>query len=308
MIFGKAKENPARDAAPVSSYAVNEEEFEQQVLRASMQYPVIVHFWSPRSELCKALTALLEKAVTQAGGAVLMAKVNIDENPALAQALRIQSIPTVYAFFQGRPVDAFQGAVPEGQVNEFVHKLALLAKHTGPNALDIPAVLKQAAQALADKNFAAAQELYVAALEQDEKNVQAYTGLVRTFIAAGQVDEARALVNEAPDEIAKNPNFSEARTALELAEAKPGGSLADLKAKVEKNPADYQARYDLALAQFAAGEKEEGMDSLIEIIRKKRDWNEEAARKQLLKFFDALGPADPLTLQGRRKLSSVLFS
>ncbi|MCC7305627.1 MAG: thioredoxin [Alphaproteobacteria bacterium] len=306
MFFGKKEENKAPAGVPV--FDATDADFEQSVLQASMERPVIVDFWAEWCGPCKQLGPVLEKAVAATNGDIVMAKVDIDKNKGVATALRIQSIPTVYAFFQGRPIDGFQGALPESQVKAFVDKLVKMARQAAPDAIDIPETLKAAAQSLADKNFEQAQGLYFAVLQQDQKNVQAYTGLVRTLIAAGQVDQAKELVEQAPPEIAGNPNFAEARTALELAAAAPAGNLKQFEQKLSQNPDDYQSRYDFALAQFAGGQKEEAMDNLLEIIRKNRGWNDEAARKQLLKFFEALGPADPLTIQGRRKLSSVLFS
>jgi putative thioredoxin len=308
MLFNKPKNEEKTASAEDVVFDVTEAEFEQRVLLASMEKPVIVDFWAPWCGPCKQLGPLLEKTVQAANGAVLMAKVNTDENQGIAQALRIQSIPTVYAFFQGRPIDGFQGALPESQIKEFVDKVVKISLQAAPDAIDIPAALKQAAQAIVDKDFQTAQGLYSHILHQDKNNAHAYVGLVRTLIAAGVVDEAKQLVDNAPPEISKQSIFTEARTILEIAETKPAGSTDALLTKLAKDPKDHQARYDLALAQFANDKKEEGMDSLLEIIRSKRDWNEDAARVQLLKFFEALGPADPLTIQGRRKLSSILFS
>jgi putative thioredoxin len=283
-------------------------DFEARVLQASLDTPMIVDFWSPRSNLCKQLTPLLESAVRAAGGKVRLAKVNIDEHPQLAQALRVQSVPTVYAFFHGQPVNAFTGLQGAAEIKNFVDQLLTLAKGAQPDALDIPAVLKQAATALAGGDIATAQNLYAAILEQDEKNAPAYAGLVRTFIAAGALDQAQEFIDGVPPEIAKDANFTAAKTALELARSKPAGNEGALRATLEKNPADHQARFDLALVLFSAGKKAEAIDELVEIIRRSRTWEEDKARKQLLTFFEALGPADPETLVGRRKLSSVLFS
>lgn len=290
------------------SYDVSAPEFEEKVLKASLQKPVIVDFWAPWCGPCKQLMPALEKAVTELGGAVLLAKVNIDENPELAQALRIQSVPTVYAFLGGRPVDAFQGAQPESALKTFLHKVLQAAKQMQPDALDIPAALKGAAEALAHGDFMAAQNIYVQVLGQDERNAPAYVGLVRVFIAAGELEQAEGMVNNAPAEITKSPLFAEAKTALELARNKPSGQTSQFEAALAKNPEDHQARLDLAGALFAEGHKDRAIDELLTIIAKNRQWNEDAARKQLLKFFEALGPADPLVVESRRKLSSLLFS
>lgn len=311
MLFGKGK-TEAPTALPqqnsVAIFDVTTADFEERVLKASMEKPVIVDFWAPWCGPCKQLGPMLEKIVQAANGAVLMAKVNVDENQELGAALRVQSIPTVFAFFQGRPVDAFQGALPESQLKAFVDKLLQVAKQAAPDAIDIPAALKGAAQSIADGDLQTAQVIYMQVLEQDEKNVQAYVGLVRTFIAADQIEHAEEMVKNAPTEIANNANFSEAKTALELAKNKPTGATAELAAKVQKNPDDHQARFDLAAAEFANGQKEQAVENLLEIISRQRSWNEEAARLQLLKFFEAMGHADPLTIQGRKRLSSLLFS
>ena len=305
----KPKEAPAAPAtADAVVFDATSADFETLVLRASMKKPVIAYFTAPWCGPCKQLGPMLEAEVRAANGEVLLAKINMDENQELATALRIQSIPTIYAFFAGRPLDAFQGALPAPQVKEFVEKLVQVAKQAKPGAIDVPESLKVAAQALADGDARTAQSIYSHILSQDEKNAKAYVGLVRSFIAAGQIKEAEQLVDNAPDEIAKDSSFSEARTALELAKIKPQGSTSKLSAAIAKDPDDHQARYDLALAQFTSGQREEGIESLLEILRRNRGWNEEEARKQLLKFFEAMGGADPLTIQSRRKLSTILFS
>ena len=310
MLFGSKK--PAAPVAPAQPGAIVFEasgaDFETLVLRASMDKPVIAYFTAPWCGPCKQLGPILENAVNAAGGEVRLAKINLDENQELAAALRIQSVPTIYAFFGGRPIDAFQGALPEPQVKEFVAKLIQVARQARPDAIDVPETLKVAAQALAAGDFGTAQGIYAQVLTQDEKNAKAYVGLVRCFIAADHIKEAEKLVENAPEEIAKDSSFAEAHTALELAKAKPQGSTHKLAAAVAKNPDDHQARYDLALAQFTSGQREEGIESLLEIMRRNRGWNEEEARKQLLKFFEAMGGADPLTIQSRRKLSTILFS
>lgn len=310
MIFSsnKAKTPAAPASAGAVVFDVSSADFEVKVLQTSLEKPVIAYFTAPWCGPCKQLGPVIEGAVKAANGAVLLAKINLDENQELAQALRIQSVPTVYAFLGGRPVDAFQGAQPESQVKEFIARVLQAARAAQPEALDIPTVLKAAAQAMAQGDLGTAQGIYAQVLAQDENNAPAYVGLVRVMIAAGQVEQAEGLVKTAPEEISKTAIFGEARTALDLARAKPAGSTNALAAAVEKNPTDHQARYDLALAQFTSGLKAEGMESLLEILRRQRDWKEEEARKQLLKFFEALGPADPLTLQGRKKLSAILFS
>lgn len=321
MFFGgnKTPPPPANQAMPDMSAPQNQvqspiifdvgvQDFEQRVMMASMQKPVIVDFWAPWCGPCKQLGPALEKVISEQGGAVLMAKVNLDDNQELAAALRIQSIPTVYAFFQGQPVDGFQGALPESQIREFVTKLMTLAKSAQPDAIDIPEVLKNAAQALSDGDVTAAQALYAHILQQDSANVEAYTGMVRTFIAAGQLEQAQAVIENVPEEIANKPGFAQARSALELASAGPASSLDELARKIEKNPKDHESRIELARGLFASGQKMAGIEALLETIQIDREWSEQAARKELLKFFEALGNSDPLTIEGRKKLSSILFS
>ena len=268
----------------------------------------LVDFWAPWCGPCKQLGPMLESAVDQAGGSVVMAKVNLDENPELAQALRIQSVPTVIAFFQGQPVDAFAGAQPESQITAFIDNLVKIARQNQPDALDIPAALQEAAQALASKDYVTAQSLYAQIIGEDHENVQAFAGLVRAYIAAGKKEKARALVENAPQPVQNSPVFAEARTALELAETSSGKPSYKLAKKVENNPDDHAARFDLATALFGEDRRDEAADALLEIIRRDRSWEEEKARIQLVKFFDAWGPADPATIKARRKLSGILFS
>ncbi|MCB1682272.1 MAG: co-chaperone YbbN [Alphaproteobacteria bacterium] len=287
---------------------VSTPEFEDKVMRASLQTPVIVDFWAPWCGPCKQLIPVLEKVVREAGGEVLLAKVNIDENQQLAAMLRIQSVPTVYAFYQGQPVDAFQGNIPESQVREFIGALVKLARSNRPDAIDIPQTLEIAAKALALGEITEAQSAYIDILQQDPENGPAYVGMVRCFLAAGDIEQAEGMIDNAPEAITKDRNFAEAKSALEIARKAPSGGVAELEAKIAANPKDHQARIDLALALFAAGKREAATDSLLESIAIDRKWNEEAARKELLKLFEAMGHADPVTVEARKKLSSILFS
>ncbi len=299
---------PAAGASGPVIFEATAEDFEDKVLRASMEKPILAYFTAPWCGPCKQLGPIMDKAVQAAGGKVAMAKIDLDSNQELAAALRIQSVPTIFAFFGGRPVDAFQGVVPESQIQDFIKKLIQAASAAQPDAIDIPEALSMAAQALAAGDLGGAQTAYAQILSQDESNVQAYVGMIRVYIAAGHIDQARQMAEGAPEDIAKHASFSEAKTALELAEAAPQGDFAELEAKVQKNPKDHQARYDLAVALFAAGQKEAAIDHLLQIIEADRGWNDEEARKQLLKFFEAMGHADPLTVESRRKLSTILFS
>ena len=285
------------------------DDFENTVLRASMDKPVIVDFWAPWCAPCKQLMPIIESAVNAAGGEVLLAKVNLDENPELAQALRVQSVPTVFGFIGGQPVDAFQGVIPESQIKAFIDKLIQASRAGKPGAIDIPQSLESASQAIADNDLSTANALYMQILEQDEKNAKAFAGLVRVFLAAYELEQAQQLLDNAPQEIAKDPAIAEARTALELLKNAPKpDELEALEKAALKNPADHQAKIDLAEAQFAVGQKEQAIETLIESIKADQDWNEAIARTTLLKFFEAMGHSDPLSVQGRKKLRNILFS
>ena len=278
--------------------------FRQDVIAESMNRPVLVDFWAPWCGPCKQLTPVLEKVVTAAAGKVVLVKMNIDEHPSIAGQLGIQSIPAVIAFQRGQPVDGFMGALPEGQVKEFIDRIA---GPGGPSPIE--SALEEAARLVAEGDLASASELYAAVLEQEPDNVAALAGLARIQLDAGELENARQVLAMVPEAKANDPALAGIRAALELAEqAASLGDLAGLQAQVEKSPDDHQARFDLALGLAARGDRSAAVDHLIEIRRRDRDWNEDGARKQLLQFFEAWGVMDPDTIRGRRKLSTLLFS
>ena len=279
--------------------------FAADVIEASHQTPVIVDFWAPWCGPCKQLAPVLERAVRDADGKVALVKVNIDENPEIAQQLRIQSIPAVFAFDKGQPVDGFIGAQPESQIKRLVERLA---GPIGPSPLE--QALEQAKEALESGDHASAGNIYGQILRQVPGETAAIAGLVRCLVAAGDLEEARELVDGLDDETLKDADVEGAISALTLAEqaGEADGDTAALQERLAQDPNDHQARLDLAMAHHGAGRNEQAIDELIEAIRRDREWNEQAARQQLLKLFEAIGHADPLTVAGRRRLSSILFS
>ena len=303
-LIGGAGPGGAGAAAPVKD--VTAATFMAEVVDASFDQPVIVDFWAPWCGPCKQLGPMLERVVRGANGAVRMVKLNIDENPEIAQQMRIQSIPAVYAFKDGRPVDGFVGAVPESQVKQFVQRLG--GGRGGPSPIDeAMAMAKEAAQS---GDHASAAALFSQILQHEPEHWEALGGLVRAFVARGELDKARQALGRVPKEQANHAEIVAARSALELAEQaqKAMGGAAKLKSRLEQNPDDHEARFELATALFGSGQREQAIDELLSLFKRDRKWNEEAARKQLVKFFEAMGPTDPLTLSARRRLSSLMFS
>ena len=282
----------------------DQKRFAKDVIDASRARPVIVDFWAPWCGPCKTLGPLLEKVVREAGGQVRLVKVNVDENQSIAQQLRIQSIPAVYAFDNGQPVDGFVGALPESQIRSFVQRLT---GNAGPSPLE--QALEAAKAALAAGDIDRAASYFGQILRAEPQNPGAIAGLAQCYLANGDLEQARQVLAKADASIAAKAEIASVRAAIELAEqSSDAGDLAALEQAVAANPADQQARFELANAYVAANRREDAAEALLEGIRRDRKWDDEAARKQLLKLFEAWGPMDPATVAARRKLSSILFS
>jgi len=281
--------------------------FMADVIAASREAAIVVDFWAPWCGPCRELGPALERAVREARGAVRMVKINIDENPEIAEQMRIQSIPAVYAFKDGRPVDGFVGAINESQVKQFIARLAA-SSGAGPSPIEEAIIMAKEAQSAGD--WARAGNIYTQVLQHEPTNLAALTGLARAEIARKDFANARQWLDKIPAKEAQSPEVGAARAALELAEAgaKAAGGIGELEARLQRDPKDHAAGIDLAAALFASGNREKAVDLLLDLIKRDRDWNEQAARKQLVKFFEALGHADPLTVASRRRLSSILFS
>lgn len=303
-ILGNAGAAPAGDLIKDSSEAT----FMADVIDASNEVPVIVDFWAPWCGPCKTLGPALEEAVKAAKGAVRMVKVNVDENQMIAAQLRIQSIPTVYAFHKGQPIDGFQGALPPSEVKAFIDRVIKAAGGAAPGEAMAEAIA--AAEEMLEQGAAVdAAQTFAAILGEEPNNPAAYGGLVRAHIAMGDLDQAEAILNGVPAEISHAAELEAAHAQLELAkQAADAGPVAELQARVEANPDDHQARFDLAQALYANGRTQEAVDQLLELFRRDRTWNDEAAKKQLFTIFEALKPNDPIVLNGRRKLSSMIFA
>ena len=280
--------------------------FMADVIDASREVPVIVDFWAPWCGPCKQLGPLLEKAVKEANGAVRLVKINIDENPEIAQQMRIQSIPAVFAFKGGRPVDGFVGALPESQIKAFLKRLGGPAA-AQPSPIDL--ALEEARAALDAGDVGTASALYGQVLAREPGNAVAAAGLAKGYLAAGDAAKAKQLLDGLPAEAQKHADVAAARAALELAsQAKGAGDVAKLMERLAANPKDHDARLELATALFAAGQVEQAIDQLLDLFKRDRKWNDEAARKQLVKFFEVLGATNPNTVSGRKRLSSLMFA
>ena len=305
QVLNSGGDNTAQSGDLIKDVTI--ETFQKDVIEASMTTPVVVDFWATWCGPCKQLTPLLEKAITEAKGAVTLAKIDIDKNQTLAQQLRIQSVPTVYGFSGGRPVDAFQGAQPESQVKEFISKLAEAA---GTAQSDPIAEAIQQAKALLDnEEYDAAVGIYEQVINHAPDNIEALGGLARGLIALGQLEEAQEVLERLPEDAPENSDVTTALAALKVAsQGAAVGDIGVLEAAVEADKKNLGARRELAIGLFSAGQRDAAIDHLVESLKIDRRWNDEAARKQLIQFFETMNPTDETTISGRRKMSAVLFS
>ncbi|MGE0109031.1 MAG: tetratricopeptide repeat protein [Bdellovibrionales bacterium] len=286
--------------------------FAVDVIEASKEAPILVDFTSPRSQLSAKLSPLLDKLVIAENGAVRLTHINIDENPQIAQQLRLESIPTLYAFFNGQVVDGFAGLLPEPQIRNWLKTFIKTtgAKATDENAEDAEAALTQAETHFEEGDYYTANAIYLDVLEYVPDEPRAHAGKIRCLIAEKKIKEAQAAFDALPDNIKKDPALAPVRTALDLATQSQGieTDIIALQSKLTQNENDHQTRFDLAMAYYGTGEYQYAIDCLLDIIRKNRKWEDDKARKQLLKFFEALGQTHPLTIDTRKRLSTILFS
>ena len=296
---------PAPQAASDLIKETTTQTFMKDVIEESKRQPVLIDFWAPWCGPCRQLTPILEKAVRAANGKVKLVKMNIDEHPAIPGQMGIQSIPAVIAFVNGQPADGFMGAVPESQVNSFINKLTAGM----PGAPNIAEVLKEAETVLAEGDAATAAQIYAEVLAADATNIAALAGLAKCYIATGAIEQAGKTLAMVPESRRGDAAVRAVQASIDLAEqAKALGPLTELEQKVAANPLDHQARFELATALNASGKRNEATHHLLEIVKRDRKWNDDGARKQLLQFFDAWGPTDEATVEGRKKLSTILFA
>jgi putative thioredoxin len=299
--------NGATPAPPDLIKETTTQTFVKDVIEESKRQPVLIDFWAEWCGPCRQLTPILEKAVRNAKGRVKLVKMNIDQHPAIPGQMGIQSIPAVIAFVNGQPADGFMGAVPESQVNAFIEKLTKGVPAAGePNIAEI---LKEAETLLAEGDAASAAQVYAEALSFDATNIAALAGLAKCYITTGAVEQATQTLAMVPESKRNDAAVKAVQAAIDLAEqAKSLGPIAELEQKVAANPLDHQARFDLATALSAGGKRSEATGQLLEIVKRDRKWNDDGARKQLVQFFEAWGGADEATVEGRKRLSTILFS
>lgn len=298
---------PAAQAASDLIKETTTQTFVKDVIEESKRQPVLIDFWAPWCGPCRQLTPILEKAVRAANGKVKLVKMNIDEHPAIPGQMGIQSIPAVIAFVNGQPADGFMGAVPESQVTAFINKLT--AGMPGSAESNIAEVLKEAEAALAEGDPASAAQIYAEVLGVDPTNIAALAGLAKSYVATGAIEQAKQTLGMVPESKRNDPAVKAVQASIDLAEqAKALGPVTELEQKVAANPLDHQARFDLATALNASGKRSEATDHLLDIVKRDRKWNDDGARKQLVQFFDAWGPTDDATIEGRKRLSTILFS
>ena len=286
---------------------VSEATFMQDVVEASKEKPVIVDFWAPWCGPCKTLGPQLEEAVNSANGAVTMAKVNVDENQMIAGQMQVQSIPTVFAFVDGQPVDGFQGAVSSSEIKAFVDRV--VGAHGGEAESGLDSAVASAEQMLEEGDLEAAIETFSAILQEDSNNLKSFIGLIKAHLALGELDQAEAILNGMPSEISPNPEVESLYAQIELAkQALDAGPINELTQLVDQNSDDHESRFRLAQALHGAGQVEDAVNHLLELFKRDREWNDGAAKSQLFVIFEALEPNDKIVLNGRRKLSSLIFA
>jgi putative thioredoxin len=298
---------PAAQAAPDLIKETTTQSFVKDVVEESKRQPVLIDFWAPWCGPCRQLTPILEKAVRAAKGKVKLVKMNIDDHPAIPGQMGIQSIPAVVAFVGGQPADAFMGAVPESQVTAFIDKL--IAASPGAGEPNIAEILKKAETLLAEGDHATAASVYAEVLSLEATNIAALAGLAKCYMATGALEQAKQTLELVPTAKREDAAVKAVQVSIDLAEqAQALGPVTELEQKVAANPLDHQARFDLATALNAGGNRAEATNQLLEIVKRDRKWNEDGARKLLVQFFEAWGPTDEATVDGRKRLSTILFS